>query len=80
MGDRRDPHDEAVFLAGLMLGTAAQRFLRRSRTQRVIRAGLLDDDVVAALTSASDDMWMARVQRVSAARSAAAASKEERRG
>jgi hypothetical protein len=63
-----DVHDGVLAVTGLLLAEAVRRFLARMSTQRVIDAGLLDDDVVRDLIEASDRMWLVRVQRLQAAR------------
>lgn len=63
-----DEHDEAVYVEAFRLADAVRRFLDRASTQRLIDAGLLDADVITDLVNANDRMWLARTQRVSAAR------------
>lgn len=70
MSDRvLDEHDLAVYTEAFLLAGAVQRFLRRISTQKIIDAGLLDEDVVRDLVESNDRMWVARTQRSSAARS-----------
>ncbi len=72
-----DEHDEAVYAEAYIMAEAVRRFLRRHRTQKVIDAGLLDDDVVRDLVASSDRMWLIRTQRISAARAALEPNNEE---
>ena len=64
-----DEHDEAFYSEAFILADAVRRFLVRQQTRNVIDAGLLDEDVVRALTDSADRIWLIRTQRVQAARS-----------
>jgi len=59
-----DEHDEAFYMEAFVLADAVRRFLARRSTQKVIDAGLLDEDVVQHLTQSSDRMFLIRTQRV----------------
>jgi hypothetical protein len=67
-GRTLDAHDEALYAEAFLLAQAVHVFLARKSTQRVIDAGVLDDDVVRELTEANDRMWLVRTQRIGAAR------------
>lgn len=70
--DRRqlDDHDEAFYREAFTLAETVRRFLRRRTTQRVIDAGMLDDDVTGELVESADRIWLIRTQRIGAARAA----------
>jgi len=70
MSRRLDEHDQALYSEAFRLAEAVRLFLARNTTQRVIDAGLLDDDVVTSLVESADRMWSIRTQRVGAARDA----------
>lgn len=63
-----DEHDDAFYREAFTLAEAVRRFLGRVQTQKVIAAGLLDDDVTASLVESADRIWLIRTQRVSAVR------------
>lgn len=63
-----DEHDQAVYGEAFMMADAVRRFLARIQTQKVIAAGLLDDDVVRDLVDSNDRMFLIRTQRISEAR------------
>lgn len=63
-----DAHDDVVYREAFTLADAVRRFLARRQTQQIIDAGLLDADVVKDLVDANDRMWLARTDRIVAAR------------
>lgn len=65
-----DEHVHAVYAEAFVMAEAVRRFLARVTTRQVIDAGLLDRDVVRDLVEANDRMWLARTQRIGAARGA----------
>lgn len=66
-----DEYDDAVYREAFVLADAVRRFLARRQTEKVIAAGLLDDDVIRALAESSGRMQQARLARVGQARSEA---------
>ncbi len=63
-----DDFDDDWHLAAIIAADAAQRLLNRSQTQKVIHAGMLDDDAVEELQMRLREFQDARQRRISDAR------------